>query len=529
MTFPEEFIPENILEKEKLLPLEKALKDIHFPESVEDTDTARNRFAFEDLFLLELKLLGERKKLKEKSAFSLDASIEEIKKLLGTLPFGLTDSQKQVLWEVVQDLEIPHPMNRLLQGDVGSGKTIIAGLIAILTARRGFETVIMAPTEILARQHYETILKFFPEHDEGIALLTGRESRLSYGSGLETEKKKADLVHDIENGKVKIVIGTHAVISGKNEIAFPSLALVVIDEQHRFGIRQRAKLLEDREHTPHFLSMSATPIPRTLSLTIFSDLDLSRITELPKNRKGVVTRVVPPNGRKKAYEFVRSEVQKGRQVFVVCPRIEPPEEIITETEVRKLEIKSVKDEYEKLSTKIFPDLQVAMLHGKQKSEEKEKIMRGLSENKIHVLVSTSVIEVGVDVPNATVMMIEGAERFGLAQLYQFRGRVGRGSHQSYCFLFADSDSEKIRERLLSIVEAKNGLELAERDLALRGPGEFLGRIQTGKADLAMKALQNPEIAVEAKKHASEILEAGIQDFPLLQERLKAFTERLHRE
>jgi ATP-dependent DNA helicase RecG len=474
-------------------------------------------------------------KLAQKKAPVIKAETKAVKKIVDGLPFELTPSQKQSLWEVLQSLEKGQPMNRLLQGDVGSGKTIIVAIAALMAAQEGHQVAFMAPTEILARQHYETLTKVFPDFEDGVALLTSNEAKVFYGQGLEQETKKPSLVKDIESEKIKVVIGTHALI--QKGVTFPNLSLIVVDEQHRFGVEQRAALIQDSEKkkgscVPHFLSMSATPIPRTLSLTLFGDLDLSLITELPKNRKPIITKVVAPVNREKAYAFIRGQVKKGRQVFVICPRIEPStEEAPTASLWSRLEVKSVKEEFEKLSEKVFPDLQVAMLHGKLKAKEKEEVMKDFGEGRCNILVSTSVVEVGVDVPNATIMMIEGAERFGLAQLYQFRGRVGRGEHQSFCFLFTGSSSKTTHQRLKSIVEAKNGLELAEQDLKIRGPGQFLGRAQTGMPDLAMKAIRNPELVKSARESAEVILASDkqLKKHPLLQGRLEFFQKQVHWE
>lgn len=534
----EETLPKEIAERFGFPPLSKSIHTVHFPDSIEAGIAARKRFAFEDLFLLQLFLLKERMRVKKERAHAVPADIDGIKKFLSTLPFELTQSQKKSLWEILKDMEASAPMNRLLQGDVGSGKTIIAAAAAREVARAGFQTAFMAPTEILARQHYETMRKIFAHENIGIALLTGSDARASYGDGLETTMKKPDLTREIAKGTLSIVIGTHALIAEtktKKSVPFALLGLVVVDEQHRFGVRQRAKIIEPDEHgyAPHFLSMSATPIPRTLSLTLWGDLDISLISELPKNRKPIITKVVPPEDRMNAYAFIRSEIKKGRQAFVVCPRIEPAtnNEQLTTKEYEMLQIKSVTEEYEKLSKTIFPDLTVAMIHGKLKAAEKEKTMREFSENKTNILISTAVIEVGVDVPNATIMMIEGADRFGLAQLYQFKGRVGRGEHQSYCMLFSDSSSDTTKKRLLSIVEAKNGFELAERDLALRGPGQFVGNEQTGMPDLAMNALRHPEATKDARDAAAEILSKDpmLKKHPALKTRLVDLTRRVHGE
>jgi len=533
-----EFIPESVLQNLDLPEIMTALQQIHFPDKRKEATQARKSFAFRDLFLLQLKNLEEREALRNKKAYPIRYGLEDIKNLLSTLPYELTASQKKSLLEILQDVAKPHPMNRLLQGDVGSGKTIVAGVAAIILASRpnNLQAVFMAPTEILARQHYQTLTKFFKDFSGGIALLVAKEARVFYGDGLETSVKKLQLIKEVASGKIKIIIGTHALI--QKGISFDKLGLVVVDEQHRFGVRQRAELLGRRQEelVPHLLSMSATPIPRTLMMIIFRNLDLSLITELPRGRKPIITKIVDPTNRDKAYAFIRGEARKGKQIFVVCPRIEPDEEAGDGSagwrkELARLEIKSVKEEYEKLTNKVFPDLKVAMLHGKMRSDEKKKTMSEFAEGKNNILVSTSVIEVGVDVPNATIMMIEGAERFGLAQLYQFRGRVGRGEKQSFCFLFTESASRTIHARLQSLLTAKNGFELAEKDLKIRGPGEFLGESQTGLPDIAMNAFQNPDLLKESQTAAKKIIDEDpeLKKYPLLQERLQQFEKEIHLE
>ena len=541
-----EILPISALQKNNLPEINSAIRWIHFPESLKEAQAAKKRFAFEDLFCLQLSNIQQRLKFNAEKATPIPTDMEWLKETLRGLPFELTISQKQSLWDILQDLQKPHPMNRLLQGDVGSGKTIVAALAALTAAKENKQSVFMAPTEILANQHYQTFVKFFPDFEKGLALVTASEARVFYGDGLEAKIKKSEFLKEIASGKIKLIIGTHALI--QKNIVFNDLVFVVIDEQHRFGVKQRAKLLKTNKLIPHFLSMSATPIPRTLTLTIFGDLNLSTITELPKNRKTIITKIVAPANRNKAYAFIQGQVKKGRQVFVICPRIEMPSlEDREKTGLswrnqafQNLEIKAVKEEYEKLKTKIFPDLKVAMLHGKMPArggsasggkETKEQIMKDFTAGKIDVLVSTSVVEVGVDVPNAAIMMIEGAERFGLAQLYQFRGRVGRGGHQSFCFLFTDSSAQSTNQRLRSVVEAKNGLELAEKDLEIRGPGEFLGQNQAGIPDLAMKAVQNPDLVKTSRQTALEIIEKDpeLNTHPLLKEKLKRFSKEVHLE
>jgi len=358
------------------------------------------------------------------------------------------------------------------------------------------------------------------------------------------EVSRQKILEKARKAEINLLIGTHALIQDK--VKFGKLGLVILDEQHRFGVKQRAKLLTHKAlrdsgdiKIPHLLSMTATPIPRTLALTIYSDLDLSLITELPKGRKKIITRVIPPEERKKAYSFIKKEIKKGRQVFVICPRIEPSTKAelgVGHTNQKKdilgwAEVKAVKEEYEKLSKVIFPDLKVGMLHGKMATKEKEKIMRNLKNKKVDILVSTSVIEVGIDVPNATVMMIEGAERFGLAQLHQFRGRVGRSKYQSYCFLFTESPSKKTAQRLKALVSSENGFQLAEKDLEIRGPGDLTGVRQWGIPDLAMASLKDVFLVERTKETAKEILieDPELKKYPLLRERIEEFRRRIHLE
>ncbi len=532
-----EFLPHEILEENDLPEVNGALRSIHFPENIKEAGRARKRFAFEELFLLQLNNFYQKIALAKEKAPVIKASGQETKEMLATLPFELTNTQKQSLSEILQDLERSRPMNRLLQGDVGSGKTIVAGLAALVVANNGYQIALMAPTEILARQHYKTLMKFFKRFTGGVGLLVSKEARLFYGDELETSIKKSNFLKEISSGKVKIVVGTHALI--EKNVEFQSLGLVIVDEQHRFGVRQRAALIRNGGVAPHFLSMSATPIPRTIMMTVFGELDLSILSELPKGRKNIVTKIVEPANRDKAYAFIRGQVRKGRQAFVICPRIESQNE--TDDSISKIknqkskilqaEIKAVKEEHEKLSKKVFPDLRVAMLHGKIKSAEKEKVMSGFAHGETDILVATSVVEVGVDVPNATIMMVEGSERFGLAQLYQFRGRVGRDVHQSFCFFFTESPTRQAHERLKSLLTAKNGFELAEKDLKFRGPGEFLGKEQAGMPDVAMSALQNPGLIKESRTAAESVLkkDPNLKTLPDLKARFREFQREVHLE
>lgn len=546
----DEWLPYEVLKTNGLPEINAALQKVHFPKKIDEALAAKKRFTFEDLFLLQLTNLEQKFRLSKEKAPVIKTDIEHLKKVISELPYKLTLSQKKSLWEIIQGLAKAQPMNRLLQGDVGSGKTVVAALAAVITAENRLQTAFMAPTEILARQHFETLKKLFAGitsiNQPLVGLLTSSEAKILYETDLESKIKKSELQEKIKNGEVKIVIGTHALI--QKDMAFGNLAFVIIDEQHRFGVNQRAELARQKNLIPHLLSMSATPIPRTLMLTVFGDLDISTITELPAGRKNIVTKIIPPPGRAEAYEFIRGEVKSGRQVFVICPRIDKaqtnadnaqnhaeksPRESASSLRKSALlwEVKAVKEEYEKLSKKIFPELKVAMLHGQLKSKDKEKIMKEFTAGKIDILVSTSVVEVGVDVPNATIMMIEGTDRFGLAQLYQFRGRVGRGPDQSYCFLFADSSARTTKERLKAIVKAKNGFELAERDLEIRGPGEFLGESQTGFPDTAMQGLQNIELVKQSRAAALNIIQKDreLKHHPLLKQKLAEFQKAIHLE
>ncbi len=487
-----EFLPAEILKEYNLLAFSQALFQAHFPESLEMAQKARNRFAFEELFLIELFVLRERLKINQQKAPAIPIKTPEIKKFVDSLPFKLTDSQKKCAWQILKDMEKPKPMSRLLEGDVGSGKTLVALIGALNAFKNGYQSAIMAPTEILAFQHFKTAAILLRKSKIKIALLTGKKDEIiSQKLGYEKdgqfmpetiEISRTKILEKTKKGEIDLLIGTHALIQDKVKFAPPpgGLGLVVVDEQHRFGVKQRAKLTQKTELIPHFLSMTATPIPRTLALTVYGDLDLSLLDQMPLGRKPIITEIIPPIERKRAYDFIKKQIKKGNQAFVICPRIEASKpEVARPDLLPKLEpelsrgrvltnswtdAKAVKEEYEKLSKEIFPEFKVAMIHGKIKTQEKEKVMRNFKNGKINVLVSTSVVEVGVDIPKATVIMIEGAERFGLAQIHQFRGRVGRNDLQSYCFLFTESASKNTKARLSAILKAKNGFELAQKDL-----------------------------------------------------------------
>lgn len=481
-------LPQEIREKLNLISYKKAVQEVHFPTDDRSLEEAKKRLAFDELFILQLKVLqkkwywqhhfgmedGDTRKIKIENE-KLDAFIK-------SLPFKLTNAQKKTLDEILEDLQRPYAMARLVQGDVGSGKTIVAGIAAKVTMDNGKQVALMAPTEILAKQHYKTLAKLFIPQGINIQILLGSTP----------EKVKKEIYNAIATGTVDIVIGTHALI--QEGVTFRKLGLAIIDEQHRFGVKQRNILKE--QGTPHLLSLSATPIPRTLAMTIYGDQDLSIIDELPPGRKPIITRIVPEEKRNDAYEWIEKQIAEGRQVFIVCPLIDESDE---------MQSKSVIKEYEHLATNIFPKLKLAFLHGRLKQEEKDDIMDRFSKNETNILVSTSVIEVGIDVPNATIMIIEGAEHFGLSQLHQFRGRVGRGEHQSYCFLFTNKETPQATHRLKAMTEHQSGFKLAEIDLELRGPGEIYGARQSGIPDLKMASLSDSKVIAQARATAEKII------------------------
>ena len=537
-----ETLPEIIRKKEQLLNLSSALWQIHFPDSLKLARAAQNRFSFEELFFISLFNLKRRAKMVKAKAQSFPINVPLIQEFVKSLPFKLTSAQKKVSWQILKDLEKPYPMNRLLQGDVGSGKTVVSAIASINVIKAGNQVALMAPTEILAKQHFQTFFQIFNQQRSfsssvNIGFLTGNEDKF-YSRKLKSgtiEISRQKLLEKTKTGGIDILIGTHALITpikkGKssslrvleNKVKFKNLGLIIIDEQHRFGVEQRAKLAGKKTNwkIPHLLSMTATPIPRSLTLTIWGDLDLSIIDELPKGRKKVITEIVSPQKREKVYQFARSQAKNGRQVFVICPRIEEKED----------EVKSVEKEYKILSEKVFPDLKVKMLHGKMTPKEKEGIMREFKQKKFDILVSTSVVEVGIDVKDATIMIIEGTERFGLAQLHQFRGRVGRSKKQSFCFLFTESSSKKTKERLKALINCNSGFELSEMDLKIRGPGDFFGVKQWGLPDLAMSALKNIKLVEKAREAAKEILkeDSELRKYSTLKRRLEVFEEKVHLE
>jgi ATP-dependent DNA helicase RecG len=522
----EDSLPAPLVKRLGLMDLSTALHTIHYPETIGEVDVARQRLAFDDLLLFQMKALLDRRAITRVKSVPLPFDQDYIKRLITNLPFELTKDQKVAAWEILKDLEKPYPMNRLLEGDVGSGKTVVALIAAAQAARHSYQAVFLAPTEVLATQHYATIAKLTQGLGICSALLTSAFAQV------DGEKiAKPALKTKIAKGQVHVIVGTHAMI--QKDVSFKSLALVVIDEQHRFGIQQRAALLKatGNKWSPHLLSMTATPIPRTLALTIFGDLDISIIKEKPKNRQPIITQIVSSLERNAMYAFVRQQVKEGRQVFVICPKVEAVTEELKSKSPLWADVKAVEEEYKKLSEDIFADLKVAMLHGCMKPKEKQRIMSEFKDGWHDILVSTSVIEVGVDVPNATVMMIESAERFGLAQLHQFRGRVGRGQHQSFCLLFSSAGDVTTNKRLQALATCDDGFELAEKDMAIRGPGEFFGTKQSGLPDLTMAALADVELIKKARLQARTILkdDPSLTRYPLLKDRLEQFQQLSHFE
>lgn len=548
-------IPEAILKKYKLPVLKTALRWIHTPKKASDAEAARKRFAFEEVFYIQVQKALDRQAVSAASTYQVNTDKTHLKEFVERFPFSLTSAQKSAIDNILKDFSGNHAMSRLLEGDVGSGKTAVAAATAyaVATSRPpegrksnsgkvsdldygALQVAYMAPTEILAKQHFESFIEYFRHLPIQIGLITGsgcQKFPSKSNPSKPTPISKAQLLKWVKNGEIPILIGTHALIY--KSVEFKHLAYVIIDEQHRFGTNQRKALAKKDARMPHLLSMTATPIPRTLALTIYGDLDITLLDQMPTGRKPIITKVVGPSQQSEMYGHVRSELTTGRQAYVICPRIEEPDP----TKENALQLKSVTAEAERLAQSEFKNWRLGILHGKMTPSEKDKVMAKFANHEIDVLVATSVVEVGVNVPNATNVIIEGAERFGLSQLHQLRGRVVRGTHQPYCFAVTESKSEKTRERLKALTTAKNGFELAEYDLQFRGSGQLYGAKQSGLSDLGMEAIKNLKLVEAARNEAHHLVtslpsKSGVppdlsRHFPLISNRVTKIGETLHME
>jgi ATP-dependent DNA helicase RecG len=499
----EETLPKWIIKEQKLISKAEAVAEIHFPSSNQKLLEAKRRLGFEEVFGLTLAALLNKYELMQEEAISIPFEEKLAKDFVAHLPFTLTDAQRKAVWQTYKDLAKRQPMNRLVEGDVGSGKTVVATMAAMMATKHGFQVALMAPTELLARQHAETVYELLKPvgMENTVSLLIG---------GLKPAQKK-EAQEKIKSGDIRFIIGTHALIQEK--VDMHKLGLVIIDEQHRFGVEERKKLQAKAGHAVHVLNMTATPIPRSLALTLYGEMDISIIDTKPAGRKPILTKICSPNSRKQLYAKIEKELQAGRQMFVVTP-------LISDSDF--LPVCSAEEVYEDLSKKIFKNRRVGLLHGKMKPEDKDEIMQQFVRHELDILVSTTVIEVGVNVPNATVMLIENAERFGLAQIHQLRGRVGRSEHQGYAFLMQGDSSEPSR-RLRALENSSDGFELAELDLEIRGPGAIYGTMQHGQLDLRMAKLTDVKLISAARKTAQEFIDKKekLVEYKELHERVQA--------
>jgi ATP-dependent DNA helicase RecG len=475
-------LPGCIREENGLVDLETAIVQAHFPDSLGLLRRAKYRLAFDELFVLQVGLLRQRHTWRSEAGIRIEVGDARLQPFVTGLPYQLTSAQSRALQQIAHDMRSGQPMNRLLQGDVGSGKTVVAVAAMTLAVAAGAQAAMMAPTEILAEQHYRTL-------DRLLNREPGQRPTLRLLTGSVSQQERDEIYRGLADGSIDIVVGTHALI--QEGVQFAALALAVIDEQHRFGVRQRAALRQ-KGYNPHLLVMTATPIPRSLELTVWGHMDVSVIDELPPGRQPVTTRIISPLERERAYAFVRSQIEKGHQAFIICPLVEDSD---------KIEAKSAVEEFERLGRVVYKDLRLGLLHGRMGADEKDATMGRFVRGELDILVATSVVEVGVDVPNATVMLIEGADRFGLAQLHQFRGRVGRGGHASYCLLVSEGENGSANERLQAVEATTDGFVLAEKDLEMRGPGEFLGTRQSGLPKLRVFGIDNLEL-IEAAREAA---------------------------
>lgn len=541
-------LPETMLTKYHLPTLRTALLWIHTPKKAEHAQSARKRFAFEEVFYIQVAHARDRAIVTQASSYRFNTDSAHIRQFTSRFPFAFTNAQNNALTTLFEDFNKPYPLSRLIEGDVGSGKTAVAATAAyaVATSRPPEGTVhtknkrasdvdygnlqvaYMAPTEILAKQHFESFIEYFAHLPISIGLITGSVC-MKYPSKTSPDKptkiSKAQLRKWVANGEIPILIGTHALMY--TSVTFKHLALVVIDEQHRFGTAQRKALAKKDNRMPHLLSMTATPIPRTLALTIYGDLDITLLDEMPKGRKPIITKIVTKATQQAMYAHLHTELESGRQLYVICPRIDEPE---AET-AQSMQMKSVVAEAKRLQEKVFPSYRIGILHSKMTPVEKERIMNEFSAHKLDILVATSVVEVGVNVPNATNIVIEGAERFGLSQLHQLRGRVIRSTHQAYCFVVSDSTAQKTKDRLTALTTAKNGFELAEYDLSFRGSGELYGGKQSGLSDLGMEAIKNIKLVEAARTEAQAIVaeDVTLGAYPRIKHNVERVSTEIHME
>lgn len=525
-------LPEHILEQYNLPTLRTALVWIHAPKKESDALAARKRFAFEEIFCIQLKNQIARHEQQQQNAFVIDVDTKKLDAFVARFGFTMTDAQRSAVTDILTDLKSGKPMSRLVEGDVGSGKTAVAAAtvyaVTVTPPKKNqdfghLQTAYMVPTEILAKQQFQNFISFFEHMPINIGLITG-SGCFKFPSKVNNKEatpiSRAQLLKWVANGEIPILVGTHALI--QKTVVFQNLAYVIIDEQHRFGTKQRQKLARKEDIVPHLLSMTATPIPRTLALTLYGDLDLTLLDQMPAGRKKVITELVLPTHREQTYEHIRTELRAGRQVYVICPRINEPDPDKETT----LNTKSVIAEAARLKRDIFPEYEIDILHSKMKPAEKEAVMQQFARGETHILVATSVVEVGVNVPNATIIIIEGAERFGLAQLHQLRGRVIRSNHQAYAYLFADTKSDTSVDRLKALATAKNGFELAEFDLKFRGTGDLYGNKQWGVSDLGMEAMQNMKMVAAARTEAQTLVteDATLAKYPILKKEIETRKE-----
>ncbi len=512
-----EYFPQSILKKTKLLNFKKAINQIHFPDDKKMITRSRRRFALEELIFMILIAQEERSRLKKEKGVLVKFDESLSRGFTKNLPFELTDAQKRCAWQIIQDMSRPYPMNRLLNGDVGSGKTVVGAIASLNVLSSGWQVALMAPTEVLAQQHYETLKKMFSSYEFKVELYTGSD-------------KTIDLTKADKPTKPFLVVGTHALIQKDTYIS--KLGLAIVDEQHRFGVRQRARLLKrtkNQNKRPNFLTMTATPIPRTLSLALFGDLNVSFLDEKPKKRKPVITEIKTRKKRKGVYEVIKKELNKGRKAFIIYPQIEENDSKKGKQESN--DKKTVLEEFERLKDGPFKEFNLGVLHGRMDSEEKKKRMGELKTGKIDLLISTSVVEIGVDIPQATIMVVEGAENFGLSQLHQFRGRVGRNTFQSYCFLIPHRWSKRIKRRLAVLAQTDNGFKIAREDLKLRGPGEIFGKKQHGLIEFQIANYFNLKLIKKAQKIAKKITgeSSNLKKYPELKKRVEKLKKETHLE